>query len=646
MRIGINAFPLRTDGGGARYVFAGLLDALLSVDQVNRYIIFAHLEGLRLIHQILDAHGETTGVTPDARVRVVRIVDEGQIYGMRNEFDLYFGPLNNLNPRVYDRPTVALLHDIQEQYLPENFSKADLAGRNEVYPDICRSATTLVTISQFCKQSFIEKFGIDARKIEVVPNAPQPALVDETLECGRWTREPLENGFFFYPANCYKHKNHQLLLEAAARMKAQGDCPTIVFSGFEVAGGFPLRKEIANRGLQDVCRAYTDLPVDELRYLYRHALATVVPTTFEGFCMPAVEAMACRCPLVCSDLPVLHEVAGQDALFFDYRDAADLVAKLRTIQQDAALRERLAGAGPAHAAQFNWDKSAQRMLEIFREAKDRFTWGYQKPGSTKRPRIGISLRAVHGGNDIVRTVESLLVTGYPDLVIRCVVENDLKPEAREFLESAGVVCEPPGANEPGSFSDLSDFASRLNLDLFGEVLEGNRFKPSGLTSLAWGYLVEPDKAIYLGECMQWRGDHFVGISRLRLTGDGLWKVEGYLYPDLIFFNVRAMRDWTPGLARAADGPEWRWEVVREARHGGRLMMLQRTLADCDVSTISAQANRQAARAGMFDYYNAASERSVKVRLMRRAEPIIKRAARVLPMKWQDAGTRLWYHLAR
>src|SRR5438045_7817847 len=103
MRIGINAFPLRTDGGGARYVFAGLMDALLRVDQANRYIIFAHLEGLRLIHQILEAHGETSGVAPDARVRVVRVVDEGQIYGMRNEFDLYFGPLNNLNPRIYDR---------------------------------------------------------------------------------------------------------------------------------------------------------------------------------------------------------------------------------------------------------------------------------------------------------------------------------------------------------------------------------------------------------------------------------------------------------------------------------------------------------------------------------------------------------------
>jgi len=645
MRIGINAFPLRTDGGGARYVFAGLLDALLRIDQTNRYIIFAHLEGLRLIHQILAAHGETSGLTPDSRVRVVRVVDEGQIYGFRNEFDLYFGPLNNLNPRIYDRPTVAILHDIQEQYLPENFAKPELIGRYEVYPDICRSATTVVTVSEFCKRTFVEKFDIDPRKIEVVPNAPQPALVHAEDE-GRWSGQPLPAGYLFYPANSYKHKNHQLLLDVAERMKAGGDCPPIVFSGFELPGGYPLRKEIAARGLQEVCRVFTDLPVQELRYLYRHAFATVLPTTFEGFCMPAVEAMAFHCPVICSDLPVLHEVIGDDALFFNPREPDELIVQIRRLQQDPQLRQKLADAGQSHAANFGWDQSAQRILDIFKQARDRFAWGYHQPGAVKRPRIGVSIRLIHGGANVVRTVESLLVSGYPDLVIRCVIESDLRPDTQAFLTSADVICEQAGADAPGSYADLEAFADRHNLQLVGEILEGNQFKSTAMTSLAAGHLVEPDKAVYLGECMQWRGDHFLNICRMRLTGDQLWKMEGYLYPETLFFNPAAMREWPQGVQRATDGLEWRWELVREARYRGKLMMLRRTLADCDQSTISAQANKQASRAGMFDYYNAASERSVKIRLMRRVEPVIKRAARVLPLKWQDAGTRLWYHLAR
>src|SRR5687768_384759 len=194
MRIGINAFPLRRDGGGARYAFAGLLSALLKLGGEHHYLIFVHLEGLQLVYQILKGLGETMGGTgPDPRFRVINVVDEGQIFAHRYDFDLYFGPLNNLSPRLYDRPTVAILHDIQEQYYPEYFSKSDLIARQEVYPDICRAATTLVAISGFCKQSFVEKFGIDPSKIDVVYNAPQAELVRRGGEGddGHWTRGPL-----------------------------------------------------------------------------------------------------------------------------------------------------------------------------------------------------------------------------------------------------------------------------------------------------------------------------------------------------------------------------------------------------------------------------------------------------------------------
>src|SRR6185437_14073552 len=147
MRIGVNAFPLRADGGGARYVFAGLLSALLKLDRTHHYLIFAHVEALPLIDQILKSHRDVSEAGPFSRVKVVHIADEGQIYAYRYDFDLLFGPLNNLNPRLYDRPSVAILHDIQEQYFPEYFSKSDLVARQEVYPEICRSATTVVAIS-------------------------------------------------------------------------------------------------------------------------------------------------------------------------------------------------------------------------------------------------------------------------------------------------------------------------------------------------------------------------------------------------------------------------------------------------------------------------------------------------------------------
>ncbi len=648
MRIGINAFPLRTDGGGARYVFSGLMRALLRLDTTHRYIIFAHPDGASLVEKVLQAIGESAGNWPAQRIRIERILDEGQIHAFRDEFDLYFGPLNNLNPRVYDRPTVALLHDIQEQFLPENFSKAELVGRRETYPDICQSATILVTISEFCKRSFIEKFDIDPRKIEVVPNAPQAEMINGSVNGGMWRREPLPGNYIFYPANTYKHKNHRLLLDAIEQMRAQGSEIPVVFSGFELQGGFPLRKEIAARGLENLCRFYTDLPGDEMRYLYSHALATVLPTSFEGFCMPAIEAMACGCPVVCSDMPVLRELVGDNALYFDCQNVQELQQQLARIRKDAQLRQRLAQAGPPVASRFSWDRSARRILELFDEAQSRFVWGYEDPQTTRRPKIGVSIRLTDAGPLLPQTVQSLIAAKNPDLLIRCVADRQIDPDLRQLLQTSNVLIEEPGAHPAGSLEDLLDFAKRHALDVVGEVLEGNRLKPSALDSLTWSYLMAPDKAVYLGECYQWRGEHFVGVSRLRLTGDGLWKMEGFLYPEALFFNPRVLAQWPAGMKRMAEEgvEDWRWELLREARYAGQLFLSRRTLADCDQATLGPNAGKQAARVGMFHYYNVSSERSVKVKLMRRVEPVIKRAARVLPMKWQDAGTRLWYHLSR
>src|SRR5271170_551760 len=113
MRIGVNAFPLRVATGGVRHLFDGLMPALLELDREHEYVVFSHPAAVP--RQLC---GE--------RVRHVRVIDEERIYRHRDEFDLYFGPLNNLRPRVYDRPTVAILADIQEHYFPQYFSRAEL----------------------------------------------------------------------------------------------------------------------------------------------------------------------------------------------------------------------------------------------------------------------------------------------------------------------------------------------------------------------------------------------------------------------------------------------------------------------------------------------------------------------------------------
>jgi hypothetical protein len=199
------------------------------------------------------------------------------------------------------------------------------------------------------------------------------------------------------------------------------------------------------------------------------------------------------------------------------------------------------------------------------------------------------------------------------------------------------------ASRAHGYEALRSFAQERHLQLVGEIVEGSRFKITGLDSLAWCHLTAPDKSVYLGEAMEWRGERYTGVARMRLTGDLLWKLDGFLHPEIMFINAPALAAWPEGERRGLEaGDEWRWELLRAARQHGHVLLSHRTLADCDTQW----GVRSGLRAGMFDYYSAATERTVKVRLLRRVEPAVKRAARVLPMKWQDAGTRLWYHIAR
>jgi glycosyltransferase involved in cell wall biosynthesis len=394
MRIGVNAFALPVARGGTGYSFAGLLGELLRVDQENSYLFFSHPAGIALLKKMLPGD-----------IQIIPVRTERQILLCRDEIDLYFSPLNDLRPRLLDVPTVTILADIQEQYYPENFRKSEVEARRETVPEICRSATTLVTVSQFCKRTIIEKFQIDPQKIEVVPLAPQAGIL-QSADSEIPPAVDLPQEFFFYPANPYPHKNHAMLLDSISRWN--GEAPSLIFAGHETVGGYPLRKEIARRNLGSRCRIFSDLPPGQIRWLYRHAIAVVMPTMFEGFGMPAVEALACGCPLICSDLPALREIAGETAIYFPPGNVQEMVQSMQRIRASPQLRSNLIQAGPEAAKEFTWESAARKMLRIFAEAPQIFRRPESEPEksvqvaevyTTRRGRrVGVSRLTITGDN--------------------------------------------------------------------------------------------------------------------------------------------------------------------------------------------------------------------------------------------------------
>jgi glycosyltransferase involved in cell wall biosynthesis len=106
---------------------------------------------------------------------------------------------------------------------------------------------------------------------------------------------------------------------------------------------------------------------DLLRQYFAHADALVLPSLYEGFGLPPLEAMACRCPVIVSNAASLPEVCGDAALYCDPHDPTDIADKIRQLTNDMNLQDALRQRGLERAKQFTWEKCAQETLAVIRE---------------------------------------------------------------------------------------------------------------------------------------------------------------------------------------------------------------------------------------------------------------------------------------
>ena len=99
--------------------------------------------------------------------------------------------------------------------------------------------------------------------------------------------------------------------------------------------------------------------------LYSEATAFIFPSLYEGFGLPLVEAMACGCPTLSSNMASLPEIGGKAAHFFDPMEIGDMAEAIRKVCEDSAYRQKLAQGGPKHAKKFSWESSTKKHMELF-----------------------------------------------------------------------------------------------------------------------------------------------------------------------------------------------------------------------------------------------------------------------------------------
>ena len=246
-------------------------------------------------------------------------------------------------PPLDTPPAATTVLDVQHEVFPEFFSRAELAYRRRVYGWTVRRSRIVITISEHARQALIERLHLEPERVRAIHLAVDH---DRFTPDGR-AREP----FLLYPANAWKHKNHERLLAAYAEVRRERPELGLVLTG---VGHDRL-------SLPDGAESRGHVSLDELVELYRSAAALVYPSLYEGFGIPCVEAMACGCPVAASDVASIPEVCGDAAVYFDPLDPASIAEGIRTVL------DRPPSGGIERAARFTWDACARAHDDVYEE---------------------------------------------------------------------------------------------------------------------------------------------------------------------------------------------------------------------------------------------------------------------------------------
>jgi glycosyltransferase involved in cell wall biosynthesis len=285
---------------------------------------------------------------------------------------LFHAPHYVLPPLVPCKSVVTIhdcIHLMFPQYLPNrlalNYARTSIAMA-------ARRATRVMTVSETSKRDIIKFFGTPAEKIDVIYNAYDERLGDapgdEVISRVR-ERYQLQEDFILYAGNVKPHKNLERLIDAFHLVRQRGlDHVKLVMIGDDISKYAALRRAVHQHQLHKYVRFLGYMPEGTLAALYRLASVFVVPSLYEGFGLPPLEAMASGTPVVTSNVSSLPEVAGDAAVLVDPYDPAAIADGICRVLSDEALAADMRARGLARARQFSWETSVRRVREIYGEA--------------------------------------------------------------------------------------------------------------------------------------------------------------------------------------------------------------------------------------------------------------------------------------
>ncbi len=265
-------------------------------------------------------------------------------------------------------PTVLTVHDLIFERFPEYHKRLNHLFLTRTMPLFVRRATAIITISQASKQDLIAHYRVPAEKVHVIYEAPAPhfrPVPPEEVARAR-ARYHLPDRYLLTVGTLEPRKNLVRLLTAFERAHQGGWVDALVIVGqrgwlyedfFRRLEASPVRERVILPGF---------VPDEDLPAVYAGATLFVLPSLYEGFGLPLLEAMAVGTPVVASDAGPLPEVGGDAALYFDPTDVDAMAEAIMRCLKDPDLRHALAQRGRERAARFSWQRTAEETARVYR----------------------------------------------------------------------------------------------------------------------------------------------------------------------------------------------------------------------------------------------------------------------------------------
>ncbi len=282
----------------------------------------------------------------------------------KKNIDVFFSPAHYA-PRLCPVPYVVTIHDLSYLHYPSEFLKEDLYKLKKWTDYSIKGAKKIIAVSKTTKNDILKNYLVDDKKIEVIYNGYEKALKNKTA-LRQLKNHELIKPFILYVGTIQPRKNIKTLINAFAKFKKTYYEFELIIAGKKGWLYEQTFNQVEEMGLSDSIFFTDYISNTQLAYLYQNAFCFVLPSFYEGFGIPVLEAMSFSCPTITSFASSLPEVGGDACLYFDPNNSDDLLEKLIMLKRDKELRKDLINKGLQRVKLFSWKNCGEKTLNLIK----------------------------------------------------------------------------------------------------------------------------------------------------------------------------------------------------------------------------------------------------------------------------------------